>query len=82
MRGYSQFIVEANREAEPSIGVHLGALCIDRKISATDVSKKLNISKQTVYDWFSGKTIPSYKKLNELQAYIKELSGREYVENR
>lgn len=75
MRGYSQLIVEANAMAEPNPGVQLGALCIARRISATDVAKKLNISRQTVYDWFSGKAKPSSVKIPSIHAYIDELNG-------
>lgn len=75
MRGYSQNVVEANTSAEPNPGVQLGALCIARRISATVVAKKLNISRQTVYDWFSGRAKPSSIKILSINAYIDELNG-------
>lgn len=74
MRGYSQVIIEANEAAENNPGVELGSLCIRLKFPVTQVAKKLNISRQSVYDWFSGRTKPSrsfYPKINEL---IEELS--------
>ncbi len=59
MRGYSQVIIEANARAKETTGTLLGKLCIALKYPASQVSKELNVSRQTVYDWFSGKTRPS-----------------------
>ena len=62
MRGYSQNIVEANQAATKTLGVNLGAICISLKYPASQVAKQLGISRQTVYDWFSGKTKPHKEK--------------------
>ena len=62
MRGYSQMVIEANHKAKETIGTLLGKLCITLKYPASQVAKDLNVSRQTVYDWFSGKARPS--KLN------------------
>ena len=59
MRGYSQVIVEANQRAKETVGTLLGKLCISLKYPASQVAKELNVSRQTVYDWFSGKARPS-----------------------
>ena len=59
MRGYSQSIVEANLKAKETTGTLLGAICIALKYPASQVAKELNVSRQTVYDWFSGKAKPS-----------------------
>jgi DNA-binding XRE family transcriptional regulator len=59
MRGYSQSIIEANQKAPDSTGVSLGRICIASKYPASQVAKTLHVSRQTVYDWFSGKTKPS-----------------------
>jgi transcriptional regulator with XRE-family HTH domain len=69
MRGYSQSIVEANHVATPSVGVALGAVCISLKYPLAKVAKELGVSRQAVYDWFSGKTKPARDKellINEL----------------
>ena len=65
MRGYSQIIIEANQRAKETVGTLLGKLCISLKYPASQVAKELNVSRQTVYDWFSGKTKPS--KLTEFK---------------
>lgn len=75
MRGYSQIIIEANQAAEKNPGVELGALCISLKFPVTQVAKRLNISRQAVYDWFSGRAKParsSYTKIHELIEELKQ----------
>ena len=72
MRGYSQSIIEANKKAKETTGTLFGRMCIARKYPASQVAKELNVSRQTVYDWFSGKTIPSKR----FDILIKELSIR------
>jgi transcriptional regulator with XRE-family HTH domain len=74
MRGYSQVVIEANQNAEPSLGVTLGAVCITTKYPASKVAKELNISRQSVYDWFSGKTKPSKDKVNKVNDLIQRLT--------
>ena len=69
MRGYSQVIIEANQKAKETVGTLLGKLCISLKYPASQVAKDLSVSRQTVYDWFSGKAKPSRK----LDQKIKEL---------
>ena len=74
MRGYSQIVIEANQAAEKTLGVELGAVCIKLKHSVQKVSESLNISRQTVYDWFSGKANPTRLKKDEVKQLIRELS--------
>ena len=73
MRGYSQAIVEANAAAPAGPGVQLGAVCIALKYPASQVAKALNVSRQTVYDWFSGKTKPNKEKEFGIQELIKTI---------
>ena len=59
MRGYSQSVIEYNKKAKETPGTLLGQLCIALKYPVGQVAKDLNVSRQTVYDWFSGITKPS-----------------------
>lgn len=74
MRGYSQVVMEANQSAEPSIGVTLGAICISQKYPVSKIAKRLNISRQAVYDWFSGKAKPAKDKEDIINEIIAELT--------
>jgi hypothetical protein len=57
MIGYSQLIVESNKSADnKKLGVRLGKYCISHDIPVKDVMEYFSVSKQTVYNWFIGKT--------------------------
>jgi predicted transcriptional regulator len=72
MRGYSQGFIELNQKAKESSGTLLGAMCIALKYPVCQVSKELRVSRQTVYDWFSGRARPSRR----MDIRIKELATR------
>jgi DNA-binding XRE family transcriptional regulator len=76
MRGYSQGLIELNQKAKETTGTLLGAMCIALKYPVSQVAKELHVSRQTVYDWFSGKARPSKR----LDIKIKELAVR--IKNR
>jgi hypothetical protein len=58
-RGYSQRVIEANQLADfNSLGVRLGAFCISRDIPVLDIAEYFQVSKVTVYNWFTGKVEP------------------------
>ena len=74
MRGYSQSIVEANNLADPdNVGVLLGRICIEKKYPVLNVVKELEISKQSVYDWFSGKKQPAFENESAIRQLIQKL---------
>lgn len=74
MRGYSQVVMEANALAPAGPGVALGSICIVTKYPVKDVANRLNVSRQTVYDWFTGKSMPMKEKTAVIEALINELS--------
>ena len=56
MHNYSVKVVALNAAAnEDLLGVRLGRLCISNNIPVIAVARNLNVSKATVYKWFSGK---------------------------
>ena len=60
MIGYSQRVVQTNRDADMNnLGVRLGRFCIQKELPVTDVMEFFDVSKQTVYSWFAGTHIPS-----------------------
>lgn len=73
--GYSRHIVTANKKADDSlIGVALGRLCIAKNVPVTDVASRLTVSRQTVYNWFTGKHQPSSITATHITAYFKALA--------
>lgn len=72
--GYSLWLLELNKGADTKcIGVRLGRECIGRNISVATVAKKFKVSRQTVYNWFSGKVEPSDLRHAAIQTYIDKL---------
>ena len=81
MRGYSQIVIEANQkaialttDAEPSLALLLGRACIAKRFPAATVAERLKLSRQTVYDWFSGKAKPQRAKEEQIKSLIDELN--------
>ena len=55
MIGYTTRLVSLNKEADESLlGVRLGRVCIDYDVPVTEVASQLDVSRQTVYNWFMG----------------------------
>ena len=76
MRGYSQGFIEINQNAKDGIGPLLGRLCISLKYPVSQVAKELQVSRQTVYDWFSGKTKPSKLTEFKITTLIEKLNSK------
>jgi len=74
MRGYSQIIIEMNEKATPSLGVQLGSLCIALKYPVSKVAIELGISRQSVYDWFSGRAKPADDKEDAIKALAEKIA--------
>lgn len=52
-------------------GEHLRILCKSRSITISQIQKQLNIGAfQSVYNWFSGKTMPSLENFYELSKLL------------
>jgi hypothetical protein len=52
---YSAKIIRLNSEADPALrGVALGRLCIRLNVPVSKVCADLDVSKATVYRWFTG----------------------------
>lgn len=75
MRGYSQIVIEINQSAPPGLGVTLGALLIKNKYAVSRAAVELEVSRQTVYDWISGKAQPLRSKTIAITNLINKLSA-------
>ena len=71
MIGYSQLIVAANKAADGKrLGVRLGKYCINNDIPVKDVMEYFIVSKQTVYNWFTGTTEVSLIFRDEISEFL------------
>lgn len=73
--GYSQRIVERNRRADDRlIGVRLGRVCIAQEVPVSVVAREFKVTRQTVYNWFSGASSPATLLHTRIDVYIANLS--------
>ena len=58
-RGYSQRFIEAVRAADQKhVGVKLARLCIKSEVSVSEIAREPEVTRATVYSWFTGQTAP------------------------
>lgn len=76
-KGYSRKFVGANKAADQDhIGVQLGRICIARDIPVQDVAEYLGVSRQAVYTWFLGKSLPHPDMRVKLKDVIQHLKSQ------
>lgn len=72
--GYSLRLATLNEQAdEQLLGVRLGRVCIGKGIPASVVADALGVSRQTIYNWFSGTTAPLGDHAASVEAYLTKL---------
>jgi transcriptional regulator with XRE-family HTH domain len=75
MHGYSQRLIEQNGKAdEHLLGVRLGRACIKHQLPVSAVAREFKVSRQTVYNWFSGASSPSASLRTSVDTYLAKLS--------
>lgn len=73
--GYSAKLVALNQQADRSnLGVRLGRACIKRDIPVIMVSTTLGVSRQTLYNWFIGKSSPQPMMVDLVARYLERIS--------
>jgi predicted transcriptional regulator len=71
--GYSTRLVKANQTADKRLlGVRLGKMCIREEISVSSIAEELGVSRQTIYNWFSGTSSPTGDTAEKVEAFIKK----------
>lgn len=76
MNGYSIRIAEAIKSADGNLlGVQLGRLCLAHNISVIEIARSLGVTRQTVYGWFRGITIPQPHHQVVMQGWVDKLSS-------
>lgn len=72
--GYSQRIIEANNSAPKDLlGVALGRVCIAKDVPVAEVAGTIGVSRETIYNWFSGVYEPHpslHLAVNEFISYL------------
>lgn len=71
MNGYSIRVAEAIKNADGSLpGVQLGRRCLDRDIPVAEVARILKVTRQTVYNWFCGKSKPLPHHIHGIEVFL------------
>jgi len=75
MAGYSTLTVREISEANQDLpGVKLGMLCVAKEIPVADVASYLHVTRVTVYSWFRGQAMVSYRHMDMIQKLISKLA--------
>jgi transcriptional regulator with XRE-family HTH domain len=73
--GYSAKVVALNQQADKSnLGVRLGRACIKKDIPVSMVATMLGVSRQTLYNWFIGKSSPQPMMVDLVARYLERIS--------
>ena len=73
--GYSTRLVDLNKKADDRmLGVRLGRVCIENDVPVLSVAMALGVSRQTVYNWFCGITVPRAKQAVDIERIIQSYS--------
>jgi transposase len=72
--GYSQSIISATNNNElKGLGIELGRMCVRNQYSVAEVAQVLKVSRQTIYNWFTGKGNPRKRYEEQVTALIEKL---------
>lgn len=73
MSGYSIRVAETIKSADGNlVGVQLGRLCLERDLPVTEVARIFGVSRQTVYGWFCGTTVPQPRHSDMIRGWMGE----------
>ena len=73
--GYSLRLVERNRQASDlKLGVRLGRVCIEQNVPVSTVASQFGVTRQTVYNWFSGVSSPAESLHTLIATYLTKLT--------
>ena len=73
LRGYSFRLVQANQAADSRrIGVQLGRYCITRDIAVAEIAEQFDVSRMTIYSWFTGVSDPHPAKAIEIADVLRK----------
>jgi len=70
-RGYSVRFIELNKSADRQhLGVKLGRMCIKYDVPVSLVADHLGVSRQAVYNWFTGVSNPKPLFAQKIKKYL------------
>lgn len=74
VHGYTKRLIKIVNDPElQGLGVELGRLCILHGYSATEVAEVLEVTRATVYGWFTGKYQPTKRMVPKMTDLVERL---------
>jgi transcriptional regulator with XRE-family HTH domain len=71
MIGYTMYMQQTNKSANAkNLGVKFGRHCIKNNISAAKLAEKFGVSRQTIYNWFSGRHEPGPQHIPQINKIL------------
>jgi DNA-binding XRE family transcriptional regulator len=71
--GYTARLIVLNKQANiSSLGVRLGRICVKHDVPVSTVAGALGVSRQTVYNWFTGGVRPKLAMEPRIRTQIKK----------
>jgi len=71
VRGYSYALVKSIQAADPDkIGVQLADFCLHHDIPVATVARAFEVTRQTVYSWFTGKFQPKAPHVAQIAEFM------------
>lgn len=75
--GYSARLIELNKRADKRLlGVRLGRVCIKHNVPVADVASQLGVSRQTIYNWFTGASNPQQTFVDAVEVLLVSFNPR------
>ncbi len=57
------------------LGVELGRQCVRHRITAGEIADRFSVTRATVHNWVSGRTLPSGPTLVRVKDFVQQLKG-------
>ena len=58
-RGYSTLFIRKVEEADQGdLVIQFASACIDRELPIAEIARRMEVTRATVYNWFTGKSSP------------------------
>jgi transcriptional regulator with XRE-family HTH domain len=71
MIGYTMYMQQTNKSASAkNLGVKFGRHCIKNNISVAQLAEQLGVSRQTIYNWFSGRNEPALRYIPQINKIL------------
>jgi transcriptional regulator with XRE-family HTH domain len=63
--------MKANKAADSKhIGVRLGRYCIAQDITVADIADRFEVSRMTIYNWFTGLAVPHKTMVEKIEKLL------------